>query len=159
MTEALMGVAAGVFVAWIALLISYAYDNRQKKREEQRQRAAVLAFLTREVEYHKGLFEQLLEWASKSTRDEQAGRLFSFEEAKTGVFENVFLTKWHLLPDGVLRPVMEYYSEVHSFNTVLTRDFAAQLPITSEAVLRVIERVKNGAEELLTLLGAQGPPV
>jgi hypothetical protein len=152
MNEATTGIIVGVVVALAGQMIAYISDQIKNRRKEKRRARAVITLLRHEVEYHRATYEHHLLWVQESI--EKGGEEhteYSYEGAKTDAYDKVFLTDWHLLPDEVLKPVMEYYGTVHTFN-LLGGDFTTPTPVPIIEAKKAMERAKKGADGLVKLL-------
>ena len=152
MDEAIAGIVVGSAVALIGQILSHGAYLLRKRREEARRAKEVLTLLRHEIESHRNLYQHHLLWAQESIdRGGENHTGYSYQRAKTSAYDTVFLSYWHLLPDAILRPIIEYYAQVETFN-VLAGSFSTPTPVPVREAKMAMERALGGAEELLKRL-------
>lgn len=152
MTEALIGIIVGTTVALIAQVLAYVFAWYKERREARRRGQDVTSLLRHEIQGHRSLYRHHLAWAEASIEKggpEHTG--YSYERATTRVYDQVFMTHWHTLPDDLIGPVSAYYAQVETFNT-LSGSFGTPTPVPIREAKAAIERALAGAEGVLALL-------
>ena len=111
--EAVVGIVVGIVVAVTAQVLSSLAELILERRKEERQARGVCDLLRHEISQHLERYRGLLLWAEASI--ERGGKDhtdYSYERVRTHAYNQVFLVHWHLLPDDVVRSVVEYYAFV-----------------------------------------------
>ena len=152
MNAATVGIVVGVAVALVSQLISFLFDNLKKKLKECQQKKTVLTLLYHELAYHQGRYERLIQWAEEKIAQEGPEHEgYSYTPIQTIAYEKVYLAYWHLLPHGIVEPLIGYYEAVSHVNA-LSGSFSAPTTVPIERTKKIIEGVQHRANDLRQML-------
>lgn len=152
MSETLVGIIVGAAVALIGQILSYLSERLKKREEERRLAKYVIALLRYEIESHQNLYKHHLAWVQESIGKGGTEHTdYSYERANIDAYEKVFMAYWHILPDKILKPVMDYYGTVHVVN-ILAGDFGTPTPVPIIQAKEALEQAQHAAIGVLELL-------